>query len=358
MLTHTVYSYEDFLTDMSYLFPIAENFCNWKQMNVPLNKNSTVATIKKLFKNDNDKYAYNLWCEFPEEFVDKIMYHYWSDDPFNTSYIDINTLQSLSFPVKQYIAISLTNMYNRHDENYLFYDLKTIKFNSLKELIELFEYMSKLQFVDHTEIITKILGNDIVTNIKSKKNKTINDETKLMYELQEKENKLKKELENCVIEQKLIENGLSKPTMSVQDIAHGLKIMTDQCNCMCLQELKIRQEFSKREEDLIKKFLLNEKDIGEACQSKMFENSVVRSYLTEHENLIVERKTQIKEIYKGLKPFNTELKKLNRESLCRNEYDKLFFGKISDLFSESLQNMQDCFSKLVLVDDEQTVESV
>lgn len=347
-------TYEEFLTKMSYLFPIATNFVNNKSISVPINEQSTIASLNKLFSKDNinndERFGYNLWCSSSQKFVSKFMYNYWSDDPLMESNIDIHTLQPLSVPVRQYIALSLINLNNRNNKNGHIYNIETIQFNNLDELIELFTYMSNLQFTDYTQTIINVLGETTISGVSSRLNGDIEEERNAEYAKKDEEDKLKRELEQQNFEQQLAEAGLSKPTMTYQNIATNLMSLTKQFNEIYLRELKIRRDFAK-----------NENDLKQSYQSRVSEDGVLQTYFTEHNNLIADRKNQINEVYSNLTHLQTTLENLKRESACRDSYDALVWGNVKSTLAQSLSDLQNGFdlTTLVLVDDQPvTNESV
>lgn len=343
------YTNEEFLVKMSHLFPIAANFLDNKSITVPINEKSTVASLNKLFLKDNvdkdEQYGYNLWHTSPQKFVHCFMYNYWSDDPLMETNIDLHTLQSLSLPARQYIAISLINLNNRNNASGQIYDLNTIQFNNLDELIELFTYMSSSQFTNYTQVITNVLGSDIITGISSRSQGNITAERNAEYARKDEEDKLKRERDQHLIEQRLVEAGLTKPTMSYQTIATELASLVRQFNEIYLRELKIRKNFAKSENNL------------RLCyQSRVSEDSALQLYFTEYDTLIADRDAQINEIYSNLTHLHQALKNLKIESECRDAYDKLVWGNVNSSLAQSLENLQNGFdfNTLVLVDDQPT----
>lgn len=343
-------TYEEFLTKMSYLFPIATNFINNKSINIPINEQSTIASLNKLFSKDNvnndEQFGYNLWSSSPQNFVSKFMYNYWSADPLMESNVDLRTLYLSSLSVKQYVALSLVNLNNRNNENGQIYNLEMVQFNNLDELIELFTFMSGLKFVDYTQTVTNVLGENIFSGVSSRLKRDIDAERNAEYARKDEEDKLKRELEQQNFEQQLLEAGLSKPTMTYQNIATNLMNLTKQFNENYLRELKIRRDFAKSENML-----------RESYDSRVSEDNILQTYFAERDNLIADRKNQITEVYSNLNHLQTTLENVKRESACRDAYDALVWGNVNSLLTQSLNDLQNGFDSttLVLVDDQTTI---
>lgn len=346
MSTHQVYTRQEFLNKMSYLLPIGENFINKKQIAVPINEKSTLATLNKLFKNidinSEECYGYNLWHTSPQKFVSVFTTIYWSDDPlYNT--IDLHSLSAsaLSFPAKQYISLSLINLNSKNNDNGLIYDLNTIQFNSLDQLIELFLYMDSINSPDFTKMIVDILGN-VTGDVNARLNKEIKLEENIKYTLEDEKNKLNKEQLERDIEQKLLEAGLAKPTMSTSDIANGLGDLTTKFIEIYIREIKIRRDFSQREHKLL-----------QSWQTRTSEENAFTSFFSERETLAKEMESEINIAHETLSSLNTTLAILNKESRSRDIYDKLKMGYANSSLSRSLENLKFNFnlSPLVLVED-------
>ena len=124
--------------------------------------------LNELFETNDISYVYNLWITDSNKFVQKILYEYWCYDGLYDVQIDIEKLSSLSFPVRQYIALSICNIKNKNHQYGMIYDIDSIQFANLDELIELFDFNSNLPEVGYDKIIANIIGNDILNNIPCK----------------------------------------------------------------------------------------------------------------------------------------------------------------------------------------------
>lgn len=348
-MSHQIYTKEEFLNRMSYLLPIATNFVDNKNIQVPINIESTVASLNRLFKKENtennENYALDLWNNSPLKFVNHIMYNYWSDDPLYETNIDLTTLKQLSFPAMQYIALQLTNVNNRNNDLGLNYKTNEVFFYNLDQVIEVFQYMSNLQFVDYTTNLS-VLGN-VTDGISFRTNGEIKNEEKLKCALKDEQDKIKREQEKLEFEQKLANLGLTKPTMSAHDIANQLQKLVSEFNKVYLRELDIRRDISKREQELKQNY-----------STRLLEENAFSSYFLEQDALTQERKNRVTEVYQIISQLKERLEVLKRESMCRDEYDKLVWGSLSTTLSDSLKSLQDGIeSTLVLVNTENDIQS-
>ena len=329
-MSHQIYTYEEFLNMMSYLFPTAVNFVNNKSIQVPINEQSTIVALNKLFKSENtnndEQYGYNLWHTAPQKFVSTFLYNYWSDDPLIEINADLQTLKPLSYHVMQYIALSIINLNNRHSDNGLTYDLNSIQFNSLEELTELFQYMSSLKFVDYTQVVTNVLGN-VTSNVNSRLNSEIKLEQSKKYAKDDEERKSQEDKSQNEIKQKLLEAGLTEPTMSVNSITISLMSLTRQFNEIFLKELAVRREFATKEKELISHY---ETHVSASLSSFFADRAILLN------NMCAEISMQ----RENLIQLQTSLNNLKRESKCRDEYDKLVWGNVSHVLTQTLENLQ------------------
>lgn len=341
METHKIYENENFLNEMSQLFPIASNFLNDTTIPIPINRESTIATLNKLFKKENvtndPNYSLNLWNNFPHEFVSKFMSFYWWEDPLTTLNINVNSLNSLNFNAKQYILLSLINIHNRNSDDGLIYDLSFVKFNNLTELAELFNYMGNLKFYDFSQHMHQILNENITQNIPFKTNKEIQNELKEKYQKED-------EQEQLILNQKIMEMGISKPTLSESELTLKMQILLAEINKMFREELSILRNFSKRETELIEiyKSHINEKTL--------------ENYFTEREAMLQEQKLEISNVYVKANDLKIELENLTTEISNVNAHDNLKYEHIRNKISElsQLSNIPD--RHIVFVD--QNAESI
>lgn len=155
--------YDDFIIKMSYL--IASASTQMYDEVKPLTIDMTITSLNKLFETNDVGYVYNLWIHDSKFFCKKFLQKYWCYDGLYDVQIDIEKLAYLSFPVRQYIALSISNIKNRNHQHGMIYDIDSVQFTNLDELIELFDFNSNLPEVGYEKIITNIIGNDILSDI-------------------------------------------------------------------------------------------------------------------------------------------------------------------------------------------------
>lgn len=338
---------QNFIVKMTYLIPIATNFLDNKAIQVPINEKSTLATLNKLFKvnNQDANYFYNLWLDEPRKFVKTFIYTYWSNDPlYECRSIELSSLKSLSFPVAQYIALALTNINNRDIQSGLIYDLDEILFSSIDELIELFSFMQTYNFqpVDYTNTVEQELGTTFI-KIPSKTVKEIKDEKKAKYDKEDKDAELKRIAKLEELKQNMLENGLTLPTMTFENITIEMAKLTKEITGICLEELKIRRDFSERLTNLLNSFE------GLPRDSETF-----YKYLNGLEELKVLEKEKIDNAYSKLQPLREMLTNLHKERELRDAYDKFMWKDLSKSLSDSLKSFSDESITTVLLEDQQT----
>lgn len=156
-------SYDDFMAKMSYL--IASSSTQIYDTVQPLTMDLTIWSLNELFKTTDIDHVYDLWNHDKKKFCNIFLQKYWCYDGLYDVQIDIEKLSSLSFPVRQYIALSISNIRNRNHECGMIYDIDSVQFTNLDELIELFDFNANLPEVGYEKIIGKIIGNDILNGV-------------------------------------------------------------------------------------------------------------------------------------------------------------------------------------------------
>jgi len=343
MTTHKIYTNDEFLYKLSYLFPIASNYVNAKKISVPINTESTIATLKKFFAKENvngdENYALNLWNNSPQIFCDKFFSHYWSDDPIIESQIDLHSLNFLSFPVKQYIGLSLINVKNDNsNSNFLIYDVNCVNFNNLDELIELFNYVSNMSKCDFTETVTNVLGN-ITNNIPAKTNQFIDDERTKNYKERDEKRELKRKQEELEIEQQMTKLGLKKPSLTQHEITIKLTTLSNQIHDILYKELHVLKKYVQQSENLYNdhknKFTNNDTDM---CSL----------YFTEIEKIKTTKDNEINALHTNLLLLRNDVTNIKCELENRNTYDKLVFKNLHETLNESFENLKYSFDSKII----------
>ena len=252
------YTYEEYLEKMSYLLPIAANLCDSKKHEVPINQKSTLATLEKLFKND----GYQLLYESPSEFVDKLMYNYWSTDIFEQEFLP-SYLENLNFSAKQYIVLSIINRNNNFkNDEFIEYDLTTVPFSNLDDLIELFVYANNIPVADYTEIAKSLYGENIVDNVRYKTNKEIKDQKETEQKKSEEIESINRQERQNKINEQLLKEGVTLPVITYDNLQKtSMKILADY-NAIKAKELTIRQKFCEESGNLLRSYQNNFAELG------------------------------------------------------------------------------------------------
>jgi hypothetical protein len=339
-------SYDEFMTGMSYLFPTAANFLDNKNIQVPINLTSTLASLNRLFKQENltgdINYGYNLWSSDKQEFVRKFLYTYWSDDPLYEP-VDLSELTQLNLNARRYIAMSIINMQNKDGDNKLIYDLDSIQFETIDELIELFQFMQNLPTIDYTQQVTNVLGLEMLNGISSHTTNEIKEQKeqeRIASEELSKQREIERKVEfNARLDEKLA--GLPRPTMTQNELFSGLTGLTRKLNELYLRELKIRRESAKQIHDLNTQF-----------SSRLSEEGAFSTYMNSVNELNTERKQQVDEVYSEIVELQKSASELLVESNARNIYDSVSWAGLGETLSASLKELENGFgSPLVLVND-------
>jgi hypothetical protein len=343
-------SNEEFMTGMSYLFPTAENYINKKQLQVPINLASTVASLNRLFKQDNPSgdtnYGYNLWLSDRPEFVRKFMYTYWSDDPLFEDTVDLSELTKINLNARRYIAMSIINMRHRNGDNKLIYDLDSIQFETVDELVELFQFMSNFPTMDYTQQVIDVLGSEMLNGVTFSTTNEIKQQKEQEQLESEEINKQKEIVRKAEFDAKLDEKlaGLPRPIMTQNQLFTGLSELTRKLNELYLKELNIRRESTKQICDLNTQF-----------ESRLSEEGAFKIYMDNITELNTERKRQIKEVYVEMAEMQKSAAILSSESHARNIYESVSWSSAVESLS-ALKGLEDGFgSPLVLVNESDNV---